>query len=96
MSKELVGDVCAYMPAREAGGKARYPRIGIAFKDDRGQISLKIDTLPLPGTGWDGWVNIFPRTEKSQSADADFRSNSDVKERQAENEAHNSRKGKPF
>lgn len=57
--KKLFGDVCAYIPARSGGEKARYPRVGTAFQDDRGQISVKLDTLPIPGE-WNGWLNIFP------------------------------------
>ena len=58
MSKTIIGDVCAYIkkPGQE---KASYPRIGVAFEDARGRISLKIDTLPIKD--WEGWVNIFPR-----------------------------------
>ena len=60
MSKELLGDVCAYIPSTTAGGKANYPRIGVAFKDgDR--ISIKIDTIPFAGSRWEGWINIYPR-----------------------------------
>lgn len=58
MAKKILGDACAYIPAAP-GGKNRYMKIGIALTDgDR--ISLKLDTLPIPGTGWEGWVNIFP------------------------------------
>jgi len=61
MSKTFIGDVCGHCPGKGADGKAAYPRMGSAFKDgDR--ISIKIDTIPLPSTGWSGWVNIFPRT----------------------------------
>lgn len=56
--KKLYGDVCAYVP-QPGGAKPRYPRVGTAFLDDRGQISVKLDTIPIPGT-WSGWLNIFP------------------------------------
>ncbi len=58
--KELFGDVCAFIPGATADDKNRYPKIGTAFKDDRGQISIKLDTLPVSSGRWDGWVNIFP------------------------------------
>ena len=64
--KELLGDAHAYIKVGQA--KAQYPRIGSAFRDERGQISLKIDTLPLPGSGWTGWINIFPRKASGQKA----------------------------
>ena len=58
MSKENIGDACAYFPAATKGEKSRYVRIGSAFRDgDR--ISVKIDSLPLGD--WGGWINIFPR-----------------------------------
>ena len=58
MAKKILGDACAFIPAAP-GGKNRYMKIGIALTDgDR--ISLKLDTLPIPGAGWEGWVNIFP------------------------------------
>lgn len=61
MSKELLGDLCAFIPAKSASDKNRYPRIGTAFIDSEDKrISLKIDSLPIDGSGWLGWVNIFP------------------------------------
>ena len=58
--KELYGDVCAFVKGATADDKNRYPKIGTAFKDERGQISLKIDCFPIPSSRWDGWVNILP------------------------------------
>lgn len=61
MSKELIGDAKAYIPGKN-GEKARYLTIGAAFKDPTdGRISFKIDTLPVEGSGWTGWVNVFER-----------------------------------
>lgn len=61
MSKTLLGDVCAHIPG-PAGAKGKYPRCGTAFVDDKdGRISIKLDSLPLAGGGWIGWMNIFPR-----------------------------------
>ena len=48
------------LPARQ-GDKARYVRVGTAVQDDDGRISLKVDTLPVPNTGWSGWLNIFTK-----------------------------------
>lgn len=63
MAKEILGDACAYIPGPRQGDKARYYKIGLAMQDgDR--ISLKLDTLPLPGTGWGGWINIFPQERR--------------------------------
>ena len=66
MSKEFIGDACAYIPAADRSSKTQYPRIGVAFCDtEDGRISIKLDTLPLPGANWSGWINIFPR-DKSE------------------------------
>jgi len=74
MSKIFVGDACAYL-RKEGEEKARYPRIGAAFKDDSGRISIKIDTLPI-GNDWQGWINIFPREKGAQTGDSkEFKNN---------------------
>ena len=59
MSKQFLGDLCAYIK-RPTDDKAQYPRIGTVFTDERGQISVKIDTMPLD-PAWTGWCNVFPR-----------------------------------
>lgn len=65
MAKEIIGDACAFI-AGVAGAKNRYLRIGTGMRDgDR--ISVKIDTLPVPGSGWEGWINIFPRDNVTRS-----------------------------
>lgn len=58
MAKKILGDACAYIPGVN-GGKNRYLKIGMLMQDERARYTLKIDTLPLPGTGWEGWVNVF-------------------------------------
>jgi len=63
-AKVFFGDVCAYVPGPRLE-KANYHRIGAAFRDgDR--ISIKIDTFPIPQSGWQGWCNIFPRASGSR------------------------------
>lgn len=64
-AKKLIGDACAYIPGQGKDGKVAYPRIGLVFQDSGDKrLSIKIDTLPLPGSGWTGWVNVFERREK--------------------------------
>lgn len=69
MSREVLGDVLAYIPPGNAyNDKARYIKLGVAFKDDRGRISLKIDAMPVASAGWEGWegwINILPSKFKS-------------------------------
>lgn len=65
MAKEIIGDACAFIPGFN-GAKNRYMKIGMALRDgDR--ISVKVDTLPLPNSGWEGWINIFPNKEQPVS-----------------------------
>ena len=67
MSKTKLGDACAYIPGKN-GGKNRYCKIGVVFKDnEKDYLSIKIDTLPLPGTGWEGWINIFDERKPAES-----------------------------
>jgi len=63
MSKKFLGDACAYIPGVN-GEKNKYLRIGSALQDGDGRLSIKIDTLPNSGSGWGGWINVFPRVEK--------------------------------
>jgi len=53
------GNVSAHIPTN--GTKdSHYIRVGAAFTDDEGRIVIKIDSLPLPNSNWQGWLNIFP------------------------------------
>ena len=61
MNNIFLGDACAYFPPTGRNEKGRYIKIGIATKDDRGRIALKLDVFPLASLNWGGWINIFPR-----------------------------------
>ncbi len=68
MAKEKLGDLAAYL-GKDANGKGIYWRIGAAYRDtDYDSISIKIDTLPLPGANWQGWANIFTDTKSEFAA----------------------------
>lgn len=58
MTTKFAGEVSAYTPGKN-GAKGTYRRIGSFFQGDDGRLSAKIDTLPIPGTGWEGWINFF-------------------------------------
>lgn len=64
---DLIGDACAMIPGKD-GGKSTYRKIGTAFTDNQARVVLKIDTLPLFGSGWEGWVNIFERKPQAPSS----------------------------
>lgn len=59
---DIYANVKAYIPPFD-GEKAKYIPIGVIFKRDEDQLVLKLDALPLPGSGWEGWCNIFPVDE---------------------------------
>jgi hypothetical protein len=61
--KTLLGYVSAYIP-KTPTMKAQYNKVGVAFTDDDGRISIKLDSIPIAGGGWAGWLNIFPPNEK--------------------------------
>ena len=38
--------------------KKRYQNIGSVFEDN-GNLKIKLDVIPLPKGGWDGWANCY-------------------------------------
>lgn len=49
--------------------KKNYSKIGTVFENDKGQLSLKLDLLPL-GKEFSGWINFYepkPREGGSQA-----------------------------
>jgi len=41
---------------RNGEEKTRWHHMGVAFVNDKGQLSSKIDSIPL---NWDGWMSYF-------------------------------------
>lgn len=59
MSKEFMGNACAHIKGPNMD-KAKYVKIGNWFKDtETGNVSIILDSLPLPHQPWTGWVNLF-------------------------------------
>lgn len=51
---------------RQGQEKSRYMNCGAVFENDRGQLSIKLEGLPV-GTEWNGWLNLFePRDSRQQ------------------------------
>lgn len=46
---------------RTSEGKTFWIKIGIAFADEKGRISLSIDSVPL---NWDGKLTLFEKLPK--------------------------------
>lgn len=43
--------------------KKRYVNVGAVFENDRGDLSLKLETIPV-GPNWSGWVSFYPPKER--------------------------------
>lgn len=59
---EAVATTGEYKDRQTGETKKRYTRVGTVFENDEGQLSLKIDTIPV-GPGWSGWISFFPPRE---------------------------------
>jgi hypothetical protein len=49
-------------PPEEEGSKKRghWVKVGVAFDNENGTISVRLDALPLP-SAWDGALRLFPK-----------------------------------
>lgn len=66
---QFLGDVCVKTGVyQDAGGKekGRYMKVGAAFTDDQGRVSILLQAVPLVNFGKDGgvWLSVF--TDQSQ------------------------------
>lgn len=44
---------------RQSGEKKKiYTKVGAAFTDDQGRISIKLDLVPV-GPDWSGWLSLY-------------------------------------
>ena len=43
--------------------KARWHTMGNCFENDKGQLSIKIDSIPV---NFDGWISLFAPKDKAQ------------------------------
>lgn len=43
--------------------KKRWQNVGVVFENDQGQLSLKLETIPV-GPNWSGWISFFEPKEK--------------------------------
>lgn len=48
--------------------KKRYTKIGAVFENDEGNLSLKLDSVPV-GPNWTGWISFYePRDNRQPPA----------------------------
>ena len=46
--------------------KKRYLNVGTVFENEKGQLSMKLEALPI-GTEWTGWVSFYEPKDNGQS-----------------------------
>jgi len=52
---DAIATVGEYKDPKTGDMKKRYSKCGSVFINDEGNISFKMDTIPVGG--WDGWIN---------------------------------------
>ena len=60
-SHDIVATVGSYVDG-SGQEKKRYQKVGAAFSDDEGRVSLKLDAVPC-SPDWSGWLSLYPKTE---------------------------------
>jgi hypothetical protein len=65
MAKKIYDAVATVGTYKDRNGeeKKRYVNVGSVFENDKGQLSLKLDSVPV-GTEWSGWVSFFEPKER--------------------------------
>lgn len=56
-----MGDVCTGRKYKDAQGqeKTKYTKIGAWFENDQGQLSAKLEALPIPDQNGECWIKLF-------------------------------------
>lgn len=63
MGQRKIGMLMAYIPP-QAGKKGYSLKMGNVMEKDDHALSMKIDMMPLPSSGWEGWCNIWLDKDK--------------------------------
>lgn len=58
---DLVATIGEYTD-REGNTKKRYQKCGVAFTNDEGQTSIKLDAIPVTPE-WNGWISLYEKQE---------------------------------
>jgi len=60
MSRKIYDAVATVGEYKNSQGetKKRYVTVGSVFENDEGQLSLKLDAIPV-GSNWSGWVSFY-------------------------------------
>jgi hypothetical protein len=62
---KIVATVGKYKDRQTGEEKKRYLQCGVAFTDDQGRISLKIDAMPV-SPEWSGFLSLYPLDDDRQ------------------------------
>lgn len=69
MAKKVFDAVATVGEYKDKNGdtKKRYVNVGAVFENDNGQMSFKLETIPV-GPNWSGWISFYePKTNNSKS-----------------------------
>lgn len=69
---KIVATVGKYKDRQTGEEKKRYLQCGVAFTDDQGRISLKIDAMPVT-PDWSGFLSLYPLDDDRNGNDAPAR-----------------------
>ena len=68
-----MGDVCVVTGTyqdQQGQEKARFAKIGSWFENEQGQLSVKLEALPLPDPKGEVWLKLFTKKDDQQQAPA--------------------------
>ena len=49
---------------KQGNEKKRYVNVGAVFENDQGQMSIKLETIPV-GPEWSGWLSMYEPKERT-------------------------------
>lgn len=67
VTHKIVATVGKYKDRQTGEEKKRYMLCGVAFTDEQGRISLKIDAMPV-SPEWSGFLSLYPLDDERQEA----------------------------
>ena len=67
---DVVASVGEYTDRSTGNKKKNYVKCGVGFVNDKGQISLKMDTVPV-SPEWSGWFSLYERDERQSREPVD-------------------------
>lgn len=79
MAKKIFDAVATTGEYKTSSGETRkrYVTVGAVFENDKKQMSLKIESLPVGGE-WNGWVSFFVPKDAAQKKQEQNRNSSGV------------------